>query len=106
MGVSRRLRAKAGYLCAALLPLAISFAVVGGSTETAAASVVEVHLQGVVHCHGGAVTGIWVADSANGSGWATRYPFSSSDTADNRYGITVPLGTVSFSVGCGGTTSS
>jgi hypothetical protein len=70
----------------------------------AIAAVKQVHVHRAVHCHGGAVEGIWVNDSAGGSGWATRYVYSAGDTSDNRYGITLPEGTFSFSVGCGGST--
>ena len=98
----RALRVKAALLA----PLVIGGLLAAFPGCGASAAVPEVHVQGAVHCHGGAVEGIWVSDSAGGSGWATRYAYSTSDTSDNRYGKTVPEGLISFSVGCGGSTSS
>lgn len=92
-----------------LAPLVIG-SLLAGVQAIGASAAAEVHVQGSVHCHGGGVTGIWVNDSAGGSGWATYYAFGTNgnpagDPADVRYGITLPEGTVSYSVGCGGTTS-
>jgi hypothetical protein len=87
---------------AMLAPLVIIGLLAAVPASGVSAAVPEVHVQGAVHCHGGGVTGIWVTDSAGGSGWATRYNYSASDGADQRYGMTLPEGTISFSVGCGG----
>ena len=99
------LRVKAALLA----PLVIGSLLAAVQATGASAAAPEVHVQGSIHCHGGGVTGIWVNDSAGGSGWANYYAFGedgvpSGDPADVRYGITLPLGTISFSVGCGGST--
>jgi len=107
MGGSKLPLATVRALARALIPLVtvvVPIFTTGFWGSAAGAAVAQVHVQGTVHCHGGSVTGIWINDSAGG-GWATRYDFTPSDTSDDRYGMTVPAGTISFSVGCGGTTS-
>jgi hypothetical protein len=98
-------RAQFWGLRASLLLGAITLAVATGGSPAEASSTMT--LTGVVHCHGGAVEGIWVASSGPGSGWASRWNFSSGDTSDNTYSMTLAAGAyqVSFHVGCGGSPS-
>jgi surface antigen len=93
-------------LIASVLIALMAFGAVAGSTAVQAAT--PITLGGAIHCHGGAVEGIWVASTGPGSGWASRWNYAPSDTSDNTYHMVLPSGTVqvSFHVGCGGSTSS
>jgi surface antigen len=70
-------------------------------------------ISGVVHCHGGAVEGVWVASSGGGSGFADVYSFKtgkndgSSDNVRYSRKVTATLPTsITLHVGCGGSTAS
>lgn len=88
-----------------MLLASMGLGAITGTIPASAASTMT--LSGVVHCHGGAVEGIWVASTGPGSGWASRWNFSSGDTSDNTYSMTLPSGSVqvSFHVGCAGSPS-
>ncbi|HYB88389.1 MAG TPA: CHAP domain-containing protein [Streptosporangiaceae bacterium] len=95
---------------AALAVIPAALAALGLAPASAATTIT---VTGVVHCHGGATEGVWVVSSGGGSGWASVHSFKTGkndgSSPDVRYGRTFATNlptTVSFHVGCSGSTAS
>jgi len=74
------------------------------SIAASAVSASTISINGVVHCHGGAVEGVWVQSSGKGSKFAGWRPFNTS-SADALYSATISTAlptNIQLRVGCGG----
>lgn len=96
---TRLLRLIALYVTCPIAGVTICLSTVAAPASAAS----SITVSGTVHCHGGAVNGVWVASSGGGSEFASKH-YLPNDYADMQYSATVVSGNIQLRVGCGGNT--